>query len=63
MLTDPWHSLRKRLPFAPSLILVLGVIAGGFAVFWSLAEEILEGESHAFDQWILLALRRVTGLE
>ncbi|MFC6197453.1 phosphatase PAP2 family protein [Ponticaulis profundi] len=57
MISELWHQLRARLPIAPSLILVFGVIAASFMLFWSLAEEILEGEGHEFDEWLFLVLR------
>lgn len=57
MISDTWQSIRERIPFQSSLIIGFGLMAGAFVVFWSLAEEILEGESHAFDEMILLALR------
>ena len=44
MISDTWQSIRERIPFQSSLIIGFGLMAGAFVVFWSLAEEILEGE-------------------
>ncbi|GGE37843.1 phosphatase PAP2 family protein [Agaricicola taiwanensis] len=66
-------ALGFRLPFRFSLeqivtlarrelilIATLLLIAGGFWTFLSIADEVREGETSAFDQWVLLALRDPT---
>jgi undecaprenyl-diphosphatase len=40
-----------------ALIATLLIIAGGFWAFLAIADEVQEGETSAFDQWVLLALR------
>lgn len=57
MITNLWARLRKHIPFERSLIIAFGLMAAAFFAFWSIAEEILEGEGHELDQTILLALR------
>jgi undecaprenyl-diphosphatase len=52
----------RRLPVIRlelGFVLGLMVVAGGLFAFISLADEIREGETHAFDTAILLALRQV----
>lgn len=39
------------------LAALLGLVATGVWIFAAIAEEMLEGETHAFDEYLLLALR------
>lgn len=57
MISDVLRNIRARIPFENSLLIGFGVMAAAFFAFWSIAEEILEGEGHEFDQAILMALR------
>ncbi|WP_245515263.1 phosphatase PAP2 family protein [Rhizobium deserti] len=45
------------MTFEPIGLMTFGVIAGGLFLFLSLASEVSEGETHAFDERILLGLR------
>lgn len=45
--------LQNRL----ALVLAIGVAAGGAWIFVELADEVFEGETHAFDEAVLLAMR------
>ncbi|TDK38946.1 phosphatase PAP2 family protein [Rhizobium deserti] len=56
------HRFRQRIidrfmTFEPIGLMTFGVIAGGLFLFLSLASEVSEGETHAFDERILLGLR------
>lgn len=61
-----WNSLCERLRPAvqwcggltPGVLLALAMIVGGTWVFIEIADEVLEGETGAFDEWLLRALRR-----
>ncbi|MAP95185.1 MAG: phosphoesterase [Ponticaulis sp.] len=55
--TEAFHLVRNRLPFGSGPLIGFGVMAAAFFAFWSIAEEILEGEGHSLDEDILLALR------
>ncbi|WP_375688627.1 phosphatase PAP2 family protein [Pseudooceanicola sp. LIPI14-2-Ac024] len=48
-------ALTRRVETATLLALIL--VAGGIWAFFALASEMLEGELHAFDETVLLALR------
>ncbi len=48
-----WETARREV----ALIAALLVVAGGFWSFLAIAGEIREGETSAFDRWVLLALR------
>lgn len=47
----------NRLRNEPRTLLVLGAAAGLLLAFIDLSEEVLTGETHAFDRTVLLALR------
>ena len=49
--------LLDRLGRSPGALLVFGLIAAGAWLFIVLAEEVVEGETHALDLRLLLALR------
>jgi undecaprenyl-diphosphatase len=56
------HRVRQRIidrfmTFEPIGLMTFGLIAGGLFLFISLASEVREGETHAFDERILLGLR------
>jgi len=56
------HRLRQRvlerfMTFEPIGLMMFAFLAGGFFVFFKLTSEVLEGETRAFDERILLALR------
>lgn len=51
-----WETARREV----ALIAALLVVAGGFWSFLAIAGEIREGETSAFDRWVLLALRDPT---
>lgn len=57
MISDTFQQIRARIPFENSLIIGFGLMAAAFFAFWSIAEEILEGEGHSFDEAMLMALR------
>jgi undecaprenyl-diphosphatase len=46
-----------RIRASPGLAVLVAVAAGAVYLFVALVDEVLEGESRAFDEWILLALR------
>ncbi len=43
-------------------LVFFGVLAGGVLLFATLAGEVMEGDTHAFDEAILLALRQTDDL-
>jgi undecaprenyl-diphosphatase len=56
------HRVRQRIidrfmTFEPIGLMTFGLIAGGLFLFLSLASEVNEGDTHAFDERILLGLR------
>ena len=59
-MSSRWRVFRRLPPWAileaGTLISVL-VVAGGMLLFAKLVDEVLEGETHAFDQAVLLAFR------
>jgi len=52
--------VKRFMTFEPLGLIAFGAVAGGLFLFLSLASEVSEGETHAFDDRILLGLR-VTG--
>jgi undecaprenyl-diphosphatase len=52
-----WPALRRRLLSEVGPLFAIAVAALGLLVFGKVAEESLEGETHAFDRTILFALR------
>lgn len=44
------------------LLVALGLLAGGAWAFVELADEVLEGTTRTYDEWMLLALREPTDL-
>ena len=46
-----------RIRASPGLAVLMVVAAGAVYAFAELVDEVLEGESRAFDEWILQALR------
>ena len=57
------HKLIERfMTFEPIGLIAFAVIAGGVFAFITLTGEVLEGETHAFDERILLSLRQATDL-
>ena len=56
-----WHRSVGR--WAQREFAVLATLALAAAAVWAfaeLADDVLEGETHVFDEWVLLALRRAT---
>jgi undecaprenyl-diphosphatase len=56
------HRIRQRIidrfmTFEPIGLMMFALLAGGLFLFLNLTGEVLEGETHAFDERILLALR------
>lgn len=51
------NSVLDRLKRSPGPLLLFSLIAGGLWLFIVLAEEVIEGETHALDTRLLLALR------
>ncbi|RWX78559.1 phosphatase PAP2 family protein [Neorhizobium lilium] len=49
--------IDRFMTFEPIGLITFGAIAGGLFLFLSLASEVSEGETHAFDDRILLSLR------
>jgi undecaprenyl-diphosphatase len=61
------HSVRQRLidrfmTFEPIGLITFAAVAGGGLAFLSLTGEVMEGETHAFDEKILLAFRQAGDL-
>ena len=57
------QTMRRRIidrfmTFEPIGLIAFAAVAGGLFLFLSLASEVSEGETHAFDERILLGLRR-----
>ena len=53
--------LRHRFAgtaFELQVIVAFGIMVGGLLLFGAIAEDVLEGESHQFDETLLLALRQ-----
>lgn len=53
-LKDRWLRLGKQ---EISLLLTMLLVAGGLLVFGKLADEVMQGDTHAIDRAVLLALR------
>jgi undecaprenyl-diphosphatase len=49
--------LERITLIEPVVLAVLAIGAGGLWGFISLADEVVEGETHAFDRWMVKALR------
>ncbi len=57
-LRETAHRLYAKSPGIEALPLVLvSIIAAGIWVFIEIADEVIEGESRAFDEWLMLLLR------
>ncbi|MCJ9753893.1 phosphatase PAP2 family protein [Neorhizobium sp. BETTINA12A] len=54
--------VERVMAFEPIGLMMVAFLAGGLFVFFRLTDEVLEGETHAFDEKILLALRDATDL-
>lgn len=52
----------RFMTFEPIGLMMFAFLAGGSFVFFKLTSEVLEGETRAFDERILLALRNTTDL-
>lgn len=57
-----YQHVRRRvidrvMTFEPIGLMLFGAVAGGLALFLALTGEVMEGETHAFDERILLSLR------
>lgn len=58
MLRDTLATLHRRFSWKQfAMLAALLVCAGGALAFAAIMDEALEGETHAFDEWLLLALR------
>lgn len=53
LLTNGLRLARRELP----LLMIILVIAGGMWVFVAISEEVVEGDTHAVDEAVMLALR------
>lgn len=51
------HNLRRLALSEIGAVIAMGVVALGALAFMAIADEALEGDTHAFDESILLALR------
>lgn len=51
------RSVRLIGGYEPATLIILAIAAGGIFVFVQLAEQIIEGETHGFDERLLLLLR------
>jgi undecaprenyl-diphosphatase len=54
--------VERVMTFEPIGLMMIAFLAGGLFVFFRLTDEVLEGETRAFDEKILLALRNATDL-
>jgi undecaprenyl-diphosphatase len=52
----------RVMTFEPIGLMMVAVLAGGLFMFFQLTGEVMEGDTHAFDEQILLALRNTTDL-
>lgn len=50
--------LRRLAGLELGTVVVLGLVAGALFAFTRIAEEVKEGDTHRFDEWLLLALRQ-----
>jgi undecaprenyl-diphosphatase len=65
-MSSRWRSIVTKLQpvvrwfggLTPSVLLALVLIVGATWVFIEIADEVVEGETGAFDQWLLRALRQ-----
>ncbi len=63
-----FHSSNGRkltgrfMTFEPVGLVMFAIIAGGLLLFFYLTGEVMEGDTHAFDEWLLLALRNAEDL-
>lgn len=56
---DAGSRIRRRLAgLELGTVVVLGLVAGALFAFIRIADEVREGETHRFDEWLLLALRQ-----
>jgi undecaprenyl-diphosphatase len=56
-----WHgSVGRWAQREFAVLAALALAAGAIWAFAELADDVFEGETHAFDEWILLALRSAT---
>ncbi|MGL4286966.1 MAG: phosphatase PAP2 family protein [Phreatobacter sp.] len=53
-----WSTIRQLVKDELGLVLALAVAAGGLLGFLSLADQVVEGETAAFDRAVLLAFRQ-----
>ncbi len=54
--------IDRFMTFEPIGLIVFALMAGGIFAFLTLTGEVMEGDTHAFDEEILLALRQATDL-
>jgi undecaprenyl-diphosphatase len=54
--------IARFMTFEPIGLITFAAVAGGILAFLMLTGEVLEGETHAFDERILLSLRQATDL-
>ncbi|MGA1831815.1 phosphatase PAP2 family protein [Rhizobium wenxiniae] len=54
--------IDRFMTFEPISLIIFALMAGGIFAFLTLTGEVLEGDTHAFDEEILLALRQTTDL-
>jgi undecaprenyl-diphosphatase len=52
-----WRTFERIMVIEPVVLAVLALGAAGLWGFISLADEVVEGETHAFDRWMVRALR------
>ncbi|ODA68085.1 phosphatidylglycerophosphatase B [Methyloligella halotolerans] len=57
-LRDKAHRLYRKAPGIEAIpVLLIGTMAASVWVFFEIADEVVEGESRAFDEWVMLSLR------
>ncbi len=57
-LRDTAHRLYAKTPEVEAIpVMLIALIAAGIWVFIEIADEVIEGESRAFDEWLMLSLR------
>lgn len=56
------HRLSQITPLESGMLLASLLVAGGIWSFIELADEVLEGEIHHIDEWIILAFRNPADL-
>lgn len=54
--------LRWLGGLAPSVLVALAIIVGGTWMFIEIADEVVDGDTGAFDEWLLKALRKPDNL-